>query len=350
MAGRHPAGSRRSGRVTVTVSSMSREDSPSITRYSPAAMTPFASRRCRTGGEQPRIEGQRDDRLGVGLELDAAEAGEPLGRFPAAGDRRDVDLRHVAARQPSVILDPEADDQLLALEAGAQPVIVEVRVGQAVAEREKRLEPVGVVPAVADPRAFEIADRERLGPGEADAVEPRPRQLALIAREGDRKVTGRIDPSEQQVGDRLAAGRARVPDLEDAGDPLRPRHQHRPAGLQHGDGPRIGARHRLDQGVLIVRQGQRRVDRLGGPLVDEDQRDVALRGKPRGRLRVAAVTEGDCRIRRLRLDRAQRRGRIIDDRPGPARRRQARARHCRRPDRPGSIRRPKARRDRHGSR
>ena len=72
-------------------------------------------------------------------------------------------------------------------------------------------------------------------------------KLGLAAGEGDRQPAGRVDVARQDFGDRFAALLPGIPGLDDGGRQVEPRHDDRPARLEHDHGARIGARHAFDQ-------------------------------------------------------------------------------------------------------
>jgi hypothetical protein len=220
-----------------------------------------------------------------------------------------------------------------------------------VAEGEQRLVALLVEPLVADRRALDVvvdvAEVLRLG---RVAVDRLARQLVDALREGDRQAARRIDLAGQHAGDRLAAAGPRIPGLDHGAHLGKPRHQHRTAGLQHHGGLGVGGGDGVDQGVLVVGQGQGIVLGLGGPLVGEDDDQVGAGGGLGGGGRIGAVVIGEGRagVPGLAAPSAARRGGRRSGRgspwgPGPSP-------PCRRSGRPATSRRPTARRRRRASR
>ena len=98
-----------------------------------------------------------------------------------------------------------------------------------------------------------------------------------VGREGDGQPAGRIDTTEQDRGDRLAAGDARIPGCQDRRDAIEPGHRDGPAGFQHDDRSRIGGSDGLDQRILVTRQGETLgVERLRSPLLREHDHEIRI--------------------------------------------------------------------------
>jgi hypothetical protein len=76
-----------------------------------------------------------------------------------------------------------------------------------------------------------------------------------------------------------------VPCLQHRPDVVEPRHQDRPAGVQHHHDSWVGGRDGRDQPVLIPRQGEGgAVHPLAQGVAGEHHRDVAAAGQVRGLL------------------------------------------------------------------
>src|SRR5690242_15577487 len=164
------------------------------------------------GGEQARVDRQAD---GPGLarrEIELLPAAEPLGRFPAAAGRADIELWHRHATALAGVGDGETGADRAIRRARLQPAEAEAGVAQPLTEGELRGEVVLVEPFVPDRRAFGIMDGDGIAallPGRIDLAGPD--ELIVRGREGRRQMARRIDAAGEHVGDRRAAGSARIP-------------------------------------------------------------------------------------------------------------------------------------------
>ena len=117
------------------------------------------------------------------------------------------------------------------------------------AEREQRLDPLRVVPAVTDVETLGV-DGVPVDAGVL--LGSLGRQVGLRLRERLRELAGGVDVSEEDRGDRVPVLDSRVPGLDDPRHLVDPRHQHRPASVEHDDGLRVRLRDRRDQLILVI--------------------------------------------------------------------------------------------------
>ena len=129
-----------------------------------------------------------------------------------------------------------------------QVAVGERGVRQAVAERERRLDALGVVPAVSHQHALLVA--HHLAHAGIGLEVARGRQVGLALRERDRQPPAGV-VAEQHAPDGGAALQARIPGLQQRRHLRPPRGQHRAAGLQHHHRALVGAGHALDQRVAV---------------------------------------------------------------------------------------------------
>src|SRR6185436_6184805 len=90
------------------------------------------------------------------LEVGLLEALELQRRLAERGREADVDLADLAAAAPALVADPGAHGRALVGGRHRQGGVVEARVRQPEAEREQRLDPLAVEPAVADLQALRV--------------------------------------------------------------------------------------------------------------------------------------------------------------------------------------------------
>ncbi len=135
------------------------------------------------------------------------------------------------------------------------------------AEGEQRLVALLVEPLVADRRALDVVVgvEQQLGWRGSPSITGRGNWSALCGKVIGRRPDGLTSP----VSTRAIASPPLVPAYQafDHGADLgQPRHQHRAAGFQDHGGLGIGRGDGVDQGVLILGQGQGKVLGLSGPL------------------------------------------------------------------------------------
>src|SRR4051794_20556 len=109
-------------------------------------------------GESALVERDRDPLAVAGRQVELAEALQLARRL--AGPRREahIHLRHLGAATCSGVRQLERDRRAGPFRLDAQPGVAEVRVRQAVAEREERLDAGGVEPAVAHLEPLAVED------------------------------------------------------------------------------------------------------------------------------------------------------------------------------------------------
>jgi hypothetical protein len=119
-----------------------------------------------------------------------------------------------------------------------------------VTEGEARHSPGPVVAPVADQQPFGVLEPALFRHGVQD------RAVGLGDRDRDRQAAARFDPPQQHVREGLAHGLPGQPAAADRRHLVRPRHEHRHAGVHHHHGPVVHLRDPAHQFVLITGQGE----------------------------------------------------------------------------------------------
>ncbi len=146
-------------------------------------------------------------------------------------------------------------------------------------EREQGLLAVLVVPAVADEDSLLI---ESVASDTGILLDSGYRALLGGGRERQRETSTRICIPEEDRRYRCAELLARMERLQDGADLAEPRHQDRPAGVEHHHSPWIRGCDRGDQCVLVSRQCEgSSIHPFALSLTDEHNRDVAVGGQMR---------------------------------------------------------------------
>ena len=122
----------------------------------------------RTGGRaRPDRSRPRRSATCRGASVTRSPADEPLGRLAGLARQADVDLGDLGAGPLAGVGQAEptrgSTGRPVDLRADLQLPVVERGVREPVAEREQRLDPLGVVPAVADLQALAVVDLADLG-------------------------------------------------------------------------------------------------------------------------------------------------------------------------------------------
>ena len=264
----------------------------------------------------------------------AAVEGNPFERpqrsaceFDAVGvarRRADVHLRHLCPVAAASVADAEGYVQATVVgRFDLQLRVAELRVREAVPEREERRDLVFVEPLVAledavrrhvhgpvgvrslDRIAQEVTrveravavvgararvvvrdhDRGRIAAGVVGR-EPRPRSRSV--RERDRELAARVDFAGQDVGGGDATRHARIPHLEHRLDVAEPRHVDGVAGVEDDDDVRVDRGDSRDQRVLPARELQAEVLVVAaavdafGAVVEREDHDLLRGARGRG--------------------------------------------------------------------
>ncbi len=115
-----------------------------------------------------------------------------------------------------------------------------------------------------------------------------------INREGHRQTALGVDVTRKDACDGLAAVRARIPRLGNAGDLILPRHGHRAARFQDDGDMLVYLGQGLNQGVLTCRQvNVWHILAFGFPLRGENDDDIALFRQGFSRRDVLAFDKGE---------------------------------------------------------
>jgi hypothetical protein len=200
----------------------------------PSAVTPY-----REGAERDRdLDGLR----APCRDLDALEAEEaPCRTLPGRVRLSAVHLHDLRAVAPARVRDRAADAPLGAVPVDRRRTERERRVGQAEAEWPRGSMPIAVELPLAVPEV--VRHGRRVG------VERR--QMPGRRRNRERKPPARRRATEQDVGERVAALHAGIPQLDDRRHVRPPRfHDDRAAAHDGDDRPGIRGRDRADEGLV----------------------------------------------------------------------------------------------------
>ena len=165
------------------------------------------------GGQVVQIDVDGDPCRGAGGDLvGLREAGQRLERLvEASGRHTGVDLDGLLAREAAGIGDIDVDAHAGAVEAHLADLDVEGRVAQAESEGEERLLAGRVVEAVADVDALAVVSVVRVAEV-ADLV------VLVPGGPGGGEFSGGVGPSQEDVGEGVADGRAELGEQEDVGN------------------------------------------------------------------------------------------------------------------------------------
>ena len=159
-------------------------------------------------------------------------------------------------------------------------------------------------------------------------VAVRQRELADVARHGDRQLAARVHDAGEHVGDRVRPGIARHPREQDRGAVLgRPRQRQRAAADDDEHDRRAGRDHGLEQLLLpaeepepgpIAELAGRRVVGQPRSLAEHDDGDVGVAGERHGRRELLVGPGRDAGPAGVDdLGARQRGAQGVDDRPSP---------------------------------